>query len=154
MSAGALVASVATDPDGPLRQGRYAVALRDERLAAWLGAALGILFSVCFLTGLFSHLHQNPVSWLAVPARPAGLYRVTQGLHVASGIASLPVLLAKLWVVWPRLFSFPPFRRISDAIERLGIVVLVGGGIFMVFSGIANIALWYPWPFSFRDAHY
>ena len=73
MSAGALVASVATDPDGPLRQGRYQGALRDERLAAWLGASLGLLFGVCFLTGLFSHLHQNPVSWLPVPARPVGL---------------------------------------------------------------------------------
>jgi hypothetical protein len=154
MSVGAVLSSVTTEPDGPLRQGRYRSALRDERLAAWLGAALGVLFGVCFLTGLFSHLHQNPVSWLAVPARPAGLYRITQGLHVASGIASLPVLLAKLWVVWPRLFSFPPFRRVSDAVERLGIVLLVGGGIFLVFSGIANIALWYPWPFSFRAAHY
>lgn len=154
MSARALVASVSTDPDRPLHQGRYTGALRDERLAAWLGAALGVLFGVCFVTGLFSHLHQDPISWLPVPARPAGLYRVTQGLHVASGIASLPVLLAKLWVVWPRLLSLPPFRRISGLVERLGIVVLVGGGIFMVFSGVANIALWYPWPFSFRPAHF
>ena len=146
--------SLLTDPDRPLRQGRYRSPLRDERLAAWLGAAVGVLFGACFLTGLFSHLHQNPVDWLPVPARPAGLYRVTQGLHVASGIASLPVLLAKLWVVWPRLLSFPPFRRVGDVVERLGILVLVGGGIFMVFSGVANIALWYPWPFSFRAAHF
>lgn len=154
MSARTLLAYVTSDPSRPLRQGRYRSPLRDERLAAWLGAALGVLFSVCFLTGLFSHVHQNPVSWLPVPARPAGLYRVTQGLHVASGIASLPVLLAKLWVVWPRLLSRPSFRHVSGLVERLGIVVLVGGGIFMVFSGIANIALWYPWPFSFRSAHF
>lgn len=154
MSARTLLASVTSDPSRPLRQGPYRSPLRDERLAAWLGAALGVLFSVCFLTGLFSHLHQNPVSWLPVPARPVGLYRVTQGLHVASGIASLPVLLAKLWVVWPRLLSRPSFRHISGLVERLGIVVLVGGGIFMVFSGVANIALWYPWPFSFRAAHF
>ncbi|MDP9451960.1 MAG: molybdopterin-dependent oxidoreductase [Actinomycetota bacterium] len=143
-----------TDPDGPLRQRAYASPLRDERLAAWLGASLGVLFGVCFVTGLFSHLHQNPVSWLPVPARPAGLYRLTQGIHVAAGIASLPVLLAKLWLVWPRLLSVPPFRRLSDAVERLGVVVLVGGGIFMVASGVANIALWYPWGFSFRASHY
>jgi hypothetical protein len=137
-----------------LRQHAYQSPLRDERLAAWLGAALGTLFTVCFVTGLYSHLQQHPLSWLPVPARPAGLYRVTQGLHVASGIASLPVLLAKLWVVWPRFVSFPPGRRIADAVERLGVLALVTGGIFMVFSGIANIAQWYPWRFSFTASHY
>jgi DMSO/TMAO reductase YedYZ molybdopterin-dependent catalytic subunit len=112
------------------------------------------LFTVCFVTGLYSHVHQHPLSWLPVPARPAGLFRFTQGLHVAAGIASLPVLLAKLWVVWPRFVSFPPGRRIADAVERLGVLALVTGGIFMVFSGVANIAQWYPWRFSFTAAHY
>jgi hypothetical protein len=149
-----LIATYTTDPALPLRQHAYGSPLRDERLAAWLGAALGVLFTVCFVTGLFSHLHQHPVSWLPVPARPAGLFRFTQGLHVAAGIASLPVLLAKLWVVWPRFVSFPPGRRIADAVERLGVLALVTGGIFMVFSGVANIAQWYPWRFSFTAAHY
>jgi hypothetical protein len=143
-----------TDPDLPLRQHAYQSPLRDERLAAWLGASLGVLFSVCFATGLYSHLQQHPLSWLPVPARPAGLFRVTQGVHVASGIASLPVLLAKLWVVWPRFVSFPPGRRVADAVERLGVLALVTGGIFMVFSGVANIAQWYPWRFSFTASHY
>jgi hypothetical protein len=143
-----------TDPDLPLRQHAYQSPLRDERLAAWLGAALGVLFTICFVTGLYSHIHQHPLSWLPVPARPAGLFRFTQGLHVAAGIATLPVLLAKLWVVWPRFVSFPPGRRIADAVERLGVLALVTGGIFMVFSGVANIAQWYPWRFSFTAAHY
>jgi DMSO/TMAO reductase YedYZ molybdopterin-dependent catalytic subunit len=128
--------------------------LRDERVAAWLGSALGILFTTCFVTGLYSHIQQHPLSWLPIPAQPAGLYRVTQGIHVASGIASLPLLLAKLWVVWPRLFAWPPFRSVAGAVERLGLLGLVGGGVFMVFSGIANIFQWYPWPFSFTAAHY
>src|SRR5437660_8738826 len=148
------VRDLTTDPDQPLHQHAYQSPLRDERLAAWLGASLGVLFTTCFVTGLFSHLHQHPLSWLPVPARPAGLFRFTQGLHVASGIASLPVLVAKLWVVWPRFVSFPPGRRIADAVERLGILALVSGGIFMVFSGVANIAQWYPWRFSFTAAHY
>ena len=143
-----------TDPDLPLRQHAYQSPLRDERVAAWLGAALGALFTTCFVTGLFSHLHQHPLSWLPVPSRPAGLFRFTQGLHVACGIASLPVLLGKLWVVWPRFVSFPPGRRIADAVERLGVLALVTGGIYMVFSGIANIAQWYPWRFSFTASHY
>jgi hypothetical protein len=152
--AGRALAAYTTDPDLPLRQHAYRSPLRDERLAAWLGAALGGLFTICFVTGLYSHIHQHPLSWLPVPARPAGLFRLTQGLHVAAGIATVPVLLAKLWVVWPRFLSFPPGRRIADAVERLGVLALVTGGIFLVFSGVANIAQWYPWKFSFTAAHY
>lgn len=148
------LATYTTDPDLPLRQHAYQSPLRDERLAAWLGAALGVLFTVCFVTGLYSHIHQHPLSWLPVPARPVGLFRLTQGLHVAAGIATVPVLLAKLWVVWPRFVSLSPGRRIADAVERLGVLALVTGGIFMVFSGVANIAQWYPWRFSFTAAHY
>jgi len=143
-----------TDLDQPLRQGPYRSALRDERLAAILGSSLGILFSICFLTGLYSHLQQHPLTWLPIPSRPAGLYRFTQGLHVATGIASIPVLIAKLWLVWPRFVAFPVARRLSQVLERLGLFPLVAGGIFMVFSGVANIAQWYPWKFAFRAAHF
>jgi hypothetical protein len=143
-----------TDADAPLRQGVYRSALRDERLAAILGASLGILFSICFLTGLYSHIQQHPVSWLPIQPRPAGLYRFTQGLHVAAGIASVPVLIAKLWVVWPRFVSFPVAKRLSGVVERIGLFPLVAGGIFMTFSGVANIAQWYPWRFSFTASHY
>jgi DMSO/TMAO reductase YedYZ molybdopterin-dependent catalytic subunit len=143
-----------TSPAAPLRQGRFASPLRDERVAAYLGAALAVLFSICFLTGLYSHLQQHPQGWFPIPAHPAGLYRVTQGVHVATGIASLPVLVAKLWVVWPRFLSFPPVRDVGHLVERLGLLPIVGGGVFMVFSGIANIAQWYPWPFSFTASHF
>jgi hypothetical protein len=143
-----------TDPDEPLHQRAYASSLRDERLAAILGSSLGILFSICFLTGLYSHIQQNPVSWLPIQPRPAGLYRFTQGLHVASGIASIPVLIAKLWLVWPRFVAFPVAKRLSHVVERIGLFPLVAGGIFMTFSGVANIAQWYPWKFSFRASHF
>ena len=143
-----------TDADQPLGQGAYTSPLRDERLAAILGAALGILFSICFLTGLYSHIQQRPVSWLPIPARPAGLYRFTQGLHVAAGIASVPVLIAKLWLVWPRFVAFPVAKSAGRLVERIGLFPLVGGGIFLAFSGVANIAQWYPWRFSFTASHY
>lgn len=67
-----------------------------ERVAAVLGIALGVSFTICFLTGLLSHRIQQPPSWFEWGARPAGLYRFTQGLHVATGIASVPRLFAKL----------------------------------------------------------
>ncbi len=126
----------------------------DDRTVAVLGIALGVSFTVCFLTGLYSHLLQQPPTWIAVPPSPAGLYRVTQGFHVATGIASIPLLLAKLWSVYPRLFSWPPFRDLLHFIERIALVVLVGGSLFMLFSGTANIERWYPWKFFFPVGHY
>ena len=143
-----------TDPDKPLQQGAYASPLRDERLAAWLGASLGILFSVTFVTGIYSYLQQNPQGWFPIPPRPAGLYRLSQGIHVAAGIASVPVLIAKLWLVWPRFVALPPVKSVSHLVERVGLFPLVAGGVFMTFSGVANIAQWYPWRFSFRASHF
>lgn len=134
--------------------GHYRSHLHDTRLAAWLGLALGLTFGVCFLTGVWSHLAQDPPSWFTYPARPAGLYRITQGLHVASGTAAVPLLLAKLWVVYPRFTEWPPARSVLHAVERASLLPLVGGGLFMLFSGIANVARWYPWTFFFPRAHF
>jgi DMSO/TMAO reductase YedYZ molybdopterin-dependent catalytic subunit len=127
---------------------------RGDRTAALLGIALGGCFVVCFLTGLLSHLIQQPPSWFDWPARPAGLYRVTQGVHVATGIAAIPLLFAKLWTVYPRLFQTPVVRDVAHALERISIVPLVGGALFMLVTGVANIDLWYPWPFFFPAGHY
>jgi DMSO/TMAO reductase YedYZ molybdopterin-dependent catalytic subunit len=132
----------------------FTSSLRDERNAAILGLALGVAFSVCFVTGVLSHLIQDPPSWFQWPSRPAGLYRVTQGVHVATGLASIPLLLAKLWVVYPKLFAWPPFRSVAHLVERLAIFPLVAGGVFELFTGLADTHLWYPWPFNFRAAHY
>jgi DMSO/TMAO reductase YedYZ molybdopterin-dependent catalytic subunit len=125
----------------------------DTRTASILGIALGVCFTLCFATGLVSHTLQHPPGWLEWPSRPAGLYRFTQGLHVISGTAAIPLLLAKLWTVYPRLFLPPPTRP-AEAIERISLVPLVGGALFMLFTGTANIAMWYPWPFFFPRAHY
>lgn len=128
--------------------------LRTDRMAAGLGVALGACFTVCLATGMLSHLIQDPPSWFLWPTRPVGLYRVTQGVHVATGLGLIPVLLAKLWVVYPRLFRFPPATSVGDAVSRLGDALLVGGGLFLVFSGTANLARWRPWGFGFTAGHY
>lgn len=128
--------------------------LHDERTAAMLGIALGVAFSVCFLTGLVSHALQQPGGWWVWPTRPIWLYRVTQGLHVATGLASVPLLLAKLWTVYPHLWAFPPARSIGHGLERLALLPLVGGSLFMLVTGVQNIARWYVWPFNFTAAHH
>jgi DMSO/TMAO reductase YedYZ molybdopterin-dependent catalytic subunit len=131
-----------------------AEAIHDERVAARLGLALGIAFTTCFVTGLYSHFAQHPSFGFQLPSRPVGLYRVTQGLHVITGVASIPLLLAKLWSVYPKLFQWPPFEGLANLVERLAILPLVAGSIFMLFTGLANINLWYPWKFNFPDTHY
>ncbi len=140
---------------GPLRDGAFPSPLRSARLTSQVGIALGVAFAVCFLTGVLSHLVQHPPGWFGWPSRPVGLYRVTQGLHVATGLACVPLLGVKLWSVYPRLFAWPPVRDPAHAIERLGIAVLVAGSLFQVVSGVLNVARWYaPMPFFFTAAHY
>ena len=128
--------------------------LHDDRVVARLGLALAVTFSICFVTGIYSHLAQHPSLGFELPSRPAGLYRFTQGLHVATGIASIPLLFAKLWTVFPKLFQRPPFVSAWHAVERLAIFPLVAGSIFMLFTGWANTNLWYPWRFNFPDTHF
>ncbi len=135
-------------------QERFSSPTHSTRAAAILGTALGISFTLCFATGLITWLIQHPTSWFVWPARPAGLYRLIQGLHVAAGIASIPLLLAKLWAVYPHFWTWPAVRNVAHAIERLSLLPLVGGSLFLLFSGTANIARWYPWTFAFPYAHY
>jgi len=140
---------------GPLKRAAFDSKLRSPRLTSLLGLALAGAFTVCFGTGLISHLIQHPPSWFWWPSRPVGLYRVTQGVHVATGLACVPLLGAKLWSVYPRLFSWPPARNLAHAIERASIAVLVAAALFQLFSGILNISRWYaPMPFFFTAGHY
>ena len=64
------------------------------------------------------------------------------------------MLLAKLWVVFPKLFEWPPITSVAHGLERLALLPLVGGALFMLMSGVANLARWYPWSFFFTSAHY
>jgi len=134
---------------------RFRSPLHDEWVASVLGICLGVTFTVCSLTGLVDYLAQHPPHWFHLPPRPVNVFRVTQGTHVITGVATIPLLLAKLWTVWPRLFSWPPVHNPAHALERLSLVPLVGGSLFMVFTGVANISYWYsPMPFFFPTAHF
>lgn len=127
---------------------------RTTRTTVVVGRLLGLAFAVCFLTGLYSHFLQDPLPWMRFPTWPPNLYRITQGLHVATGIACIPLLLAKLWSVFPLLFAFPPFRTFGQALERVSIAVLVSTSIVQLATGVLNTYQWYPFPWAFRDVHY
>jgi hypothetical protein len=133
--------------------------LRSPAVAARVGVWLGISFVLCFLTGLVSHWAQLPSPAVPFPTRPTWGYRATQGLHVVSGCAAVPLLLVKLWAVYPRLFERVDLRAGRQALvvglERGSVGVLVAAAIFQLATGLANAAQWYPWrEFSFRTAHY
>ena len=150
-----LPAPPATLRRGPLRAGAFPSPARSARLTSHAGIALAVAFGICFLTGLLSHLVQHPPGWFGWPSRPVGLYRVTQGLHVATGLASVPLLGVKMWSVYPRLFTWPPVRDPAAVVERLGITALVAGALFQIVSGVLNVARWYaPMPFFFTAGHY
>ena len=131
--------------------------LRSAAVTSRVGLWLAVAFAVCFVTGLVSHYAQLPQQPVRFPTSPAWGYRVTQGLHVISGTAAVPLLLVKLWSVYPRLFVRPP-RRVRALLvalaERGSIGVLVASAVFLLASGLANMTAWYPWDFSFRSTHY
>lgn len=144
----------------PLRVPRiddFSDRLRGPQVTSRVGVWLGVTMAVAFATGLWSHFQYDTPGWLTLPPEPAWLYRVTQGLHVVSGTAAIPLLLVKLWSVFPRLFLRPPrdLRLLAlHGLERASIALLVASALFQVVTGTVNITQWYPWAFGFRATHY
>jgi DMSO/TMAO reductase YedYZ molybdopterin-dependent catalytic subunit len=142
--------------------------LRGPWLTSVFGLVLLVALPIVIITGLLSYIAYAPqlgqaipgdVGWLRLPAftwptRPSWLYRLTQGLHVGLGLVIIPVVLAKLWSVIPRLFVWPPARSIAQALERLSLLMLVGGILFEIVTGVLNIQYDYVFGFSFYTGHY
>ncbi|MBF6329618.1 molybdopterin-dependent oxidoreductase [Nocardia transvalensis] len=138
----------------PTRITRRLSAARGPDVAARVGIALGIAVILCFLTGLLSHWIQHPPGWFVWPAHPVWLYRVTQGTHVISGVVAIPLLLVKLWSVYPRLFARPLIGNPLRWLERGSVALLVGSVTVQLVTGLFNIAQYYPWRFFFTTTHY
>jgi DMSO/TMAO reductase YedYZ molybdopterin-dependent catalytic subunit len=132
------------------------------------GAVLLMGLPLVIVTGLLDYVAYSPqfgqafpadVGWLHLPlfdwpTRPSWLFRLTQGLHVILGLVLVPVVLAKLWSVVPKLFAWPPARSVAEALERLSLLLLVGGILFQISTGVLNIQYDYLFGFSFYTAHY
>lgn len=154
----------------PADPGFWRSPVRGARFTAVLGLVLLVGLTLLFVTGLLSYAAYNPdldpvndktpdKGWLgfylfAWPTGPHWLYRLTQGLHVTVGIVLVPVLLAKLWSVIPRLFALPPARSVGHALERISLLLLVGGALFEFLTGLLNIQLDYLFPGSFYTLHF
>lgn len=129
-------------------------AFRQPVVAARIGMLLGVCIVICFATGLFSHFLQHPPAWFDAPRSPYWLFQATQGLHVATGVAAIPLLILKIAVVYPKLFERPVFGGPKRIAERLSTGAIVLSMSFQLFTGLLNIAQWYPWKFFFPAAHY
>ncbi|EST19284.1 molybdopterin-dependent oxidoreductase [Streptomyces roseochromogenus] len=157
-------------PRLPTSPGFWRSPLRGPWFTSVLGLVLLVGVTVLFVTGLVSYAAYNPglsrvndqtpdkgilgfylFSW---PTNPVWLYRLTQGVHVTLGITLIPVLLAKLWSVVPRLFTLPPARSVAHALERISLLLLVGGGLFEFTTGVLNVQLDYVFPGSFYPLHF
>ncbi|MET7761062.1 molybdopterin-dependent oxidoreductase [Streptomyces sp. NPDC005393] len=158
------------DDDGREHRTPWRSPLRGPWLTSVFGLVLLFGIVVLFVTGLLSYAAYNPelspvndetpdkgllgfylFSW---PTHPSWLYRVTQGVHVTLGVVLIPVLLAKLWSVVPKLFERPPVRSLGHGLERLSLLALVGGGLFEFATGVLNIQLDYIFPGSFYPLHF
>jgi DMSO/TMAO reductase YedYZ molybdopterin-dependent catalytic subunit len=157
-------------PRLPTSAGFWRSPLRGPWFTSVLGLVLLVGITVLFVTGLVSYAAYNPglsqvndqtpdkgvlgFYLFAWPTDPVWLYRLTQGVHVTLGITLIPVLLAKLWSVVPRLFTLPPARSLAHALERISLVLLVGGGLFEFTTGVLNVQLDYVFPGSFYPLHF
>jgi DMSO/TMAO reductase YedYZ molybdopterin-dependent catalytic subunit len=142
--------------------------LRGPWLTSVFGAVLLVSLPIVIVTGLLSYIAYGPqfgqaipadVGWLKLPTfdwptDPPWLFRLNQGLHVGVGLVLIPVVLAKLWSVIPRLFAWPPARSIAQLAERISLLMLVGGILFEIVTGVLNIQYDYIFGFSFYTAHY
>jgi hypothetical protein len=127
---------------------------RNPRMAVVLGRLLGIAFLVCFGTGLYSHFLQEPLPWMVFPTRPQTLYQLSQGIHITAGIACFPLILAKLYVVFPELFQTPPIKSFVGFLERASIAIFVASSLVQIVTGLLNTYQWYPFPFPFKQTHF
>ena len=155
-------------PPGLGRTRAWRSPLRGPWLTSVFGAVLLVCLPLVVITGLLDYIAYGPRFGQAIPAhvgllhlpyfdwpsRPAWLFRLTEGLHVGLGLVLVPVVLAKLWSVVPKLFSWPPARSLAQVVERVSLLALVGGILFEMATGILNIQYDYVFGFNFYPAHY
>ncbi len=155
-------------PPGLGRTRAWRSPIRGPWLTSVFGAVLLVGLPIVTVTGFLDYAAYGPqfgqafpadVGWLRPPpfdwpTRPAWLFQLTQGLHVVLGLVLVPVVLAKLWSVVPKLFAWPPARSAAQALERLSLLAMVGGILFEIVTGVLNIQYDYVFGFDFYAAHY
>ena len=156
-------------PPGPFRPEFWRSPLRGPWLTSFLGTLLVPTITVIAITGFISHwayhpelagnatidpafdipvFFQFPQSW------PSWDYAVTQGTHVTLGLMTIPLVMAKLWSVIPKLFKWPTVRNLAGAIERVSLLLLVGSVLIELVTGIFAVDYYSPLGVDFYSIHY
>jgi DMSO/TMAO reductase YedYZ molybdopterin-dependent catalytic subunit len=152
----------------PLSPRTWRSPLRGPWLTSVFAVVLLVGLPIVIVTGLLSYIAYQPqfgqafpgdagylhLPFFDWPTRPSWLYRLSQGLHVGLGLVLVPVVLAKLWSVVPKLFQWPPVYSIAQLLERLSLLALVGGILFEIVTGTMNVQYDYGFGFDFYTAHY
>ena len=86
------------------------------------------------------------------PTRPVWLYRLTQGVHVTLGLTLVPVVLAKLWSVIPKLFALAA-RALAGAGRGAAVAAAAGRRRLFEFVTGPQHPVFYPFG-SFYPAHF
>lgn len=158
-------------PRGPFDERSWRSPIRGPWLTSVLALVLLLGLLVLIVTGLLSYAAYDPrlggsndqtpqagllarYIWFDWFTSPSWLYRVNQGTHVLLGLALIPVVLAKLWSVAPKLFEWPPVKSPAQALERLSILLIVGSILFLIVTGTMNVQYDYAWRFSFYTGHF
>ena len=128
--------------------------LRGPWLTSVLGSLLVPAIGILLVTGFIAHWAYHPTlpnnasvdpaydispPFQFSAAWPFWSYAVNQGVHVTLGLMTLPLVLAKLWSVMPRLFERPAWRGLAALLERLSLLLLVGSMLVEFATGILNI---------------
>jgi hypothetical protein len=153
----------------PFRAESWRSPIRGPWLTSFLGTLLVPGIAVIALTGFIDHwahfpqfagndgvgpsgdipvLFHFPASW------PSWSYAVTQGVHVTVGLMVIPVVLAKLWSVMPKLFQQPMIRNLAAALERISLLGLVASVLVEFVTGILMMEEWIPGSFNLNVVHY
>src|ERR1700739_690028 len=152
--------------DGPFSRARWKSPVRGPWLTSVFGLVLLIRLPIECRTGRVSYAAYNPrlgndpnpdhglfgVYLFNWATSPSWLYRVTEGIHVMLGLALVPVVLAKLWSVIPKLFAWPCWRSVAQILERVSLILVVGGVVFEMTTGILDID--YLATVNFYSAHF
>jgi DMSO/TMAO reductase YedYZ molybdopterin-dependent catalytic subunit len=158
-------------PGGPFRADFWRSPIRGPWLTSVLALVLLVGLLVMIVTGLLSYAAYDPrlggsndqtpqagllarYIWFDWFTSPSWIYRLSQGTHVLLGLALVPVVLAKLWSVAPKLFDWPPVTSPAQALERISILLIVGSILFLLVTGTMNIQYDYAWGFSFYTGHF
>ena len=153
----------------PFRPEFWRSPIRGPWLTSFLGTLLVPTITVIALTGFIDHWAHYPQFGGNDPVGPASdipalfhftasfpswSYAVTQGTHVTLGLVVVPLVLAKLWSVMPRLFQRPVLKSVAGALERISLLGLVASVLVEFATGILATNDWAPWSFDFNTVHY